>query len=134
MIRIALLSLALAATAACTTTPSGSSALTVPAGRASTIDSVSVFDPTTCRNNRLPNVRFVQPENGRVTTRPTSFALRPNTVRERKCAGSTVRGLEIVYTPKPGFRGADPFTARISYETLPGRRRTSNRTYPVTVR
>lgn len=134
-IRTALLALGLASLAACTTTGGSGGGQNVPAGRSTQVGFVSVFNPQTCQNARLPRATVVQPANGTVVTRARTDTFRSDDLRagNRKCAGSPVRGLAVVYTPNAGYRGPDQFVVRISYEQRVGARSTSSQTYRVNV-
>lgn len=135
-IRTALLALGLAGLTACTTAGGGGgSAANVPAGRSTTVDFFSVFNPQNCLNGPRPSTKIVQPANGTVRIVPGTNTFAPDNfgARGRKCAGQPIRGVRAVYTPKPGYRGPDSFTVRYSYSQRIGARKTANRTYRVNV-
>lgn len=130
----AALTLALLATACTQTAGGGGGAEIVPAGRTSVVAFSSVLDVRRCQNARLPDTRIVQPANGTAAVEPGSGTLSgTSNVRTRKCGGTVARGLRVLYTPNPGFTGADRFTVRYSYGVGSGRRRTDSQTYRVIV-
>ena len=93
-----------------------------------------MLDPRTCQNQRLPKTTVVQPANGSVAVAPVTTTLGASSgLALRKCTGTRAPGLAVRYTPKGGFTGTDTFTVRYSFETRPGSRKTTNRTYRVNV-
>lgn len=131
---VALAALAAAGTlAGCVSTGAGDP-IEVPAGRSSEVTFSFTLDPRTCQYGRVARPRFVQPEHGTVTTR--AVTRRIGTVigpKARKCSNETVRGVEIVYTPDPGYRGPDQFVVRTSLGGATQNRRTTSTTYRVIV-
>ena len=133
--RLAAAATLLLLTSACTTTGGGGTVVNVQAGRTTPIAFFSTFNPRTCQNGPRPTTRIVQPANGTVEARPStdSFSVAEFGAGDRKCAGQSMRGVRIVYTPDPGYRGPDSFTVRHSFAQRIGVRSTSNASYRVNV-
>jgi hypothetical protein len=90
----------------------------VPANRATQLDLFMQW------NNNCKNLGTITTN---VTKRPSSGTLRPSVVTapiprqadfgSNKCAGKKIKGLRIVYRPKPGFRGRDSATIFVNYSS-----------------
>jgi hypothetical protein len=107
---------------------------TVPANRKSEVYAHAVYQKQTCVSGAIPNMKVGrQPKHGKVTFQRSSFKLSKDT---GGCAGKSIKGMGIYYTPDRNFRGKDTFTVNYSYETYPGssRRHFVSTTYNITVK
>ena len=93
----------------------------VPAGRSTEIGFLAAFDKQACRRLRA-NVRVNQPRHGTVRTTGASASFTSGQVRTNKCAGRSIGGVKVIYTPDRGYRGADSFTINVSYRDGADRR------------
>ena len=55
------------------------------------------------------------PRGGSVEMRPGDVVIGPNWVGRGQCAGTTLRGVQVVYVPAPGFTGTDRFSLDVRY-------------------
>ena len=102
---------------AATTIPAAALDRTVPPNTTSMIDFVGSFDTRTCQNGPKPRVRIADPKHGRVTMEWTSRKVDASLLRagNRKCVGTTMRGMAIYYTPNSGYTGRDKVGIRYRY-------------------
>jgi hypothetical protein len=87
-------------------------------------------------NNKCKNLGTITTS---VTKKPSSGSLRPSVVTapiarhadfgSNSCAGKKIKGLRIVYRPKPGFRGRDSVSIWVNYNST-GKK---SYTYSITV-
>ncbi len=68
---------------------------------------------------RLKNVQRIAvasaPSGGSVEMRPGDVVIGPNWVGSGQCAGTTLRGVQVVYVPAPRFTGTDRFSLDVGY-------------------
>jgi hypothetical protein len=77
---------------------------TVKANMVTAIGGFLGYEVDTCYPSIIPDVKVrQQPANGTIQIRPHEQAIGKNS----RCAGTKVRGLAYVYTPKKGFKGTD---------------------------
>ena len=73
------------------------------------------FDAS-CKLKRVQTITVaVPPTGGSVETRPGDVVIGPNWVGAADCQGKTLRGVNVVYVPAPGFTGADRFSLDVGY-------------------
>ena len=107
---------------------------TVPANRKSQIYAHAVYQKQTCFSGAIPNMKVSRkPKHGKVIFQRSTFKL---SKRAGRCAGKSIKGMGIYYTPDRNFRGQDKFTVSYSYEAYPGasRRNFISNTYDITVK
>ena len=107
---------------------------TVPANRKSAVYAHAVYQKQTCISGPIPDMKVgKKPKNGKVTFQKTTFKL---SKKAGGCAGKSIKGMSIYYTPNRNFRGQDQFTVNYSYEAYPGasRRNFISNTYDITVK
>ncbi|XYK80826.1 MAG: hypothetical protein ROO70_01030 [Labrenzia sp.] len=79
---------------------------TVPANKASLVGAQSVTNYD-CSAGQVPQLQLrIKPKHGKVTFKKHRYTLGENAGR---CAGSSVVGMLVFYTPEKGFRGEDRF-------------------------
>lgn len=92
----------------------------VKSGQSVVLRSIAAYDPTTCLFAALPIITVAkQPANGTVVVEKTSFTLGNDT----RCSGTAVKGTQVVYKSKPGYRGPEQViveTSRDKYINGPG--------------
>jgi len=85
------------------------------AGHEVLIRGFAEFD-STCRLKRVQTIAIaVAPVGGSVETRPGDVVIGPNWVGAGDCQGKTLRGVNVVYVPAPGFTGTDRFALDVGY-------------------
>lgn len=107
---------------------------TVPANRKSQVYSHAVYQKQSCISGAIPNMKVSRkPKHGKVTFQRSTFKLGKDTGR---CAGKSIKGMGIIYTPDRNYRGQDKFTVTYSYEAYSGasRRNFISNTYNITVK
>ena len=107
---------------------------TVPANRKSQVYAHAVYQKQTCISMAIPNMKVgKKPKHGKVTFQRSTFKLSKKT---GGCAGKSIKGMSVYYTPDRNFRGQDQFTVNYSYETYPGSSRKNfvSTTYHITVK
>ena len=88
-------------------------ALEVPRGKASVVYVFGHYRENSCEPGVIPQMSLRhKPKHGSVKFRPRSFRL---TADAGKCAGRLTKGVEIVYTPARGFKGAEAFSVNYSH-------------------
>lgn len=94
------------------------------AGRSSKVTFVAAFKPKTCASIGRTRVSVGGIAGGNISTSSATRTIPASALRggSRKCAGKSMRGTVVTYTPKRGFRGEDSFRVRVSYPTTAGRR------------
>lgn len=92
----------------------------VPANRSTVVESHAVYNKGTCYGGEIPQMKVTKkPEHGQVKIRRTAFKLSKDT---GKCAGKSVKGVAVSYTPNKGFRGKDEFKLGFSFSKYEGSR------------
>ena len=107
---------------------------TVAANRKSQVYAHAVYQKQTCLSGPIPNMKVgKKPQNGKVSFQKTTFKL---SKQAGYCAGKSIKGTLIYYTPNRNFRGSDRFTVGYSYEAYPGssKRKYASTTYNITVK
>ena len=96
----------------------------LPAGRSSRVTFVAAFNPKTCASLGRTKVSVSGVAGGSISTAGATRSVPASALRagSRKCAGQSMRGTTVTYTPKRGFRGEDSFRVRVSYPSTGGRR------------
>ena len=88
---------------------------TVKANRKSKIYIMAIYDPDSCRHAQIPTMKVIkEPKHGKLTWAKGQAKLNKKTF---KCAGKTIKVLNLYYTPKRGYRGEDEFRIRYGWYT-----------------
>jgi hypothetical protein len=81
---------------------------TVPKNRKTLVGTYANYAEGTCRAGAIPQMKVTRkPKHGKVSFRQVSGKLGKNA---GPCAGETVKGVAVYYTPKSGYRGEDRFS------------------------
>jgi hypothetical protein len=76
---------------------------TVPKNRKTLVGTYANYAEGTCRAGAIPQMKVTRkPKHGKVSFRQVSGKLGKNA---GPCAGETVKGVAVYYTPKSGYRG-----------------------------
>lgn len=82
---------------------------TVPKNKRTLVGTYANYAEGTCRAGAIPQMKVGQkPKHGKVTFKQISGKLGKDA---GACAGQTVKGIAVYYTPKSGYRGEDRFSA-----------------------
>ncbi len=82
----------------------------VAAGQTSVIDTQTLFSRTTCKTQPPPRMSLDRkPRHGRVDFRRARMTIQNS---NSNCDGRRALGMQVLYTPNPGFRGQDTFVVR----------------------
>lgn len=85
------------------------------AGREVLVRGFAEFDEQ-CRLRNVQRIAVVSaPSGGSVEMRPGDVVIGPNWVGSGQCSGTTLRGVQVVYVPAPGFTGTDRFSLDVAY-------------------